>query len=289
MPKEMSPGLLPKIPGLLAQQAPTPEGIDPTAPETLADPAYGILALGIVVLALWIVRRIAHPEKLLLRQIPGRPNTLHILHPIGLILIFYLLQLTSAPLAVPWVYAATCGVQLAVFLLALFTAQQTFRRGIRRGLGLTLRRWKIDTSRGLIALLASLPVLQGLIILLTWLFPESQRNHEALEEMKRAEILGKALLILSATVLAPLMEEVVFRGFLQTTLRKYLGSAWLGILCTSVFFALVHGIWLHWPVLFVLSLVLGYNYERTGRLWASIVLHATFNMYNTYVFLSWQN
>ncbi len=285
MPKEMSPDLMGLLRGPLAQQSPPSEGIDPTTPETFVHPAYGILALGIVVLVLWIVRRAAHPQKLLLRRIPGRPNTLHILHPVGLILIYFAWLQATSFLPASWRYAAVCGVQFTVFLLALVVAGQTFRRGTKRGLGLTLRRWKTDTARGLIAFLASLPVLLGLTIFLAWLFPQSQQNHPALEEMKQTDLFGKALLIFSATILAPLMEEVVFRGFLQTTLRKYLGSPWLGILGASVSFAIVHPVWVHWPVLFVLALVLGYNYERTGRLWSSIVLHSTFNAYNVYLFL----
>jgi membrane protease YdiL (CAAX protease family) len=31
------------------------------------------------------------------------------------------------------------------------------------------------------------------------------------------------------------------------------------------------------PALVILGIVLGYNYERSGRLWAPIMIHALFN------------
>jgi membrane protease YdiL (CAAX protease family) len=263
----------------LAQQAQTP---DPTQPENYNDPMLWVVALGIIVLAIWIVRRVAHPRKLALKDVPGRPNSLHLLHPLGLVLLFYALQMAAYHLLPkPWLFLGSAAGQILVLVAALAVAQQSFRRGVKRGLGLTLRRWKTDTARGVVAFLAVLPVCIGLMALLIYLFGPHHAYHPSLVEMRKADSFWAGVLIVSATVLAPLMEEVLFRGILQTTLRKYTGSAWLGVIATSVFFALIHPILLHIPVLFVLSLVLGYNYERSGRLWPVIVLHALFNAYNT--------
>ena len=54
---------------------------------------------------------------------------------------------------------------------------------------------------------------------------------------------------------------------------------------TSVLFAVVHPMWTA-PVIFLLSLCLGYVYERTGNLWATIVIHAMFNTASTLLFLA---
>jgi len=65
---------------------------------------------------------------------------------------------------------------------------------------------------------------------------------------------------------------------------RRIAAAWLGILITSVVFAVIHPLWTA-PIIFFLSLVLGYVYERTGNLWVSIVLHAIFNTVNTTLYL----
>jgi membrane protease YdiL (CAAX protease family) len=41
-----------------------------------------------------------------------------------------------------------------------------------------------------------------------------------------------------------------------------------------------------WPLIFVLSCFLGYAYERTGKLWTSITIHAAFNALSTIVYLN---
>ncbi len=92
-------------------------------------------------------------------------------------------------------------------------------------------------------------------------------------------------LLLSAIVGAPVLEEMVFRGVLQTAMMQAtrFKSRWTMIAMVSLIFAGIH-----WsaaephalPALFVLSLGLGVVYERTGSLWAPIGVHALFNAVN---------
>ena len=74
------------------------------------------------------------------------------------------------------------------------------------------------------------------------------------------------------TVVAPIAEEIIFRGWLYGKLRaKY--SAPLAILLTSFLFALVH---LQWNVgvnVFALSIVLCSLREITGTIYAGILTH----------------
>jgi membrane protease YdiL (CAAX protease family) len=60
---------------------------------------------------------------------------------------------------------------------------------------------------------------------------------------------------------------------------------WLAVVTTSAAFAVIHPIWSA-PAIFLLSLCLGYVYERSGNLWACVVLHALFNLSNTLIFLA---
>lgn len=99
---------------------------------------------------------------------------------------------------------------------------------------------------------------------------------------------------LTIILLAPLIEETLFRGFLQSYLRKYLGSKHalvLTALCFSFFHYSPEQKIANLPIiasLFALSLFLGLVYEKSGSLFSSILLHSgfnTFNLFNLY-FLS---
>jgi membrane protease YdiL (CAAX protease family) len=62
-------------------------------------------------------------------------------------------------------------------------------------------------------------------------------------------------------------------------------ARWAAVVVASLMFALVHETWMS-PMILVLSLGLGYVYERTGNLWAPILVHAIFNTISTVVFLN---
>jgi len=62
-------------------------------------------------------------------------------------------------------------------------------------------------------------------------------------------------------------------------------AKWAAIAVTSLVFAVLHPGWT-WPLIFLLSLALGYAYERTGNLWVPIVMHLSFNSVQTAIFLA---
>ncbi len=92
-----------------------------------------------------------------------------------------------------------------------------------------------------------------------------------------------ALMVGLVVIVAPISEEVMYRGVIQETLRRLGLSRWTAIALTSGAFAVMHSTVapLHAVLsLFVLSLGLGWIYERTGRLSASITMHVLFNAGN---------
>ncbi len=101
------------------------------------------------------------------------------------------------------------------------------------------------------------------------------------------------LAVISIVILAPLIEETLFRGFLQTYIRQHLGRS-QAILITSVCFSLFHYSAAQGPgnisiilSLFILALFLGFLYEKQGSLAAPILLHSLFNtvsVINLYLF-----
>jgi membrane protease YdiL (CAAX protease family) len=78
---------------------------------------------------------------------------------------------------------------------------------------------------------------------------------------------------LLVVVMAPLLEEFTFRGWIQTPLERRVGPA-AAIVITSALFALAHGLYWSMPNPFVFGLVAGYAVYATGSLWAGVVLHA---------------
>ena len=249
----------------------------------------GFLVLCVIVLITWVIRRIANPKKLSLTETPGRAN---VVNPIHLILVF-MLWLIAGKGAMEILNRTTLGAEQAMILaglihqviglvLVLIVAKRCFRHGLLRGLGLSMRHWVFDTGRGVVGFLAVFPVSFGLAQLFTWIVksisPEMVQPHTYLVALDEVSSAWKAGIVVLAVIGAPLAEEILFRGLLQSMLRRYLRSPWGGVLISSAIFALFHlGTPQNIPALFVLAVVLGYNYERCGRLWAPILIHMLFN------------
>jgi membrane protease YdiL (CAAX protease family) len=91
------------------------------------------------------------------------------------------------------------------------------------------------------------------------------------------------LLIAAVVIGAPIVEELIFRGGLQSAILKLTGSPWAAVLGTSTLFALMHlsvvpadGRFALAP-LFALSVAMGLAFERTKRLGVPIVMHMCYN------------
>jgi membrane protease YdiL (CAAX protease family) len=64
---------------------------------------------------------------------------------------------------------------------------------------------------------------------------------------------------------------------LPVTNHQSPNTAWAAIAITSALFATIHANPQHWPALFVLSISIGYAYEKSGSLFRPIFIHALFN------------
>ena len=85
------------------------------------------------------------------------------------------------------------------------------------------------------------------------------------------------LIILTTVIVAPIIEEMVFRGYLQKALEDSWGDITKAILVTSLFFALVH-LNLYWIVqIYILGMLLGYLSWRTNSILPGIILHGLNN------------
>ncbi len=133
--------------------------------------------------------------------------------------------------------------------------------------------------------------LESLIGLLTG-NPPLEQVAVGMIKKTNASTLQVVLVAFSVAVLIPIVEEILFRGFFQSYLRRKLGVVWAVVL-TALFFSLFHfSIDQSWSnvvilsSLFILGLFLGYLYERQRSLWAPIGLHMAFNAISlSYIFL----
>ena len=88
------------------------------------------------------------------------------------------------------------------------------------------------------------------------------------------------LMVVFAT---PVLEEVIHRGCIQTAFARLTERPWTAIVVSSAVFSAIHlgaAPLYALPGLFVLSLGLGWAFERTGRLAVPIAMHAVFNAMN---------
>ena len=89
---------------------------------------------------------------------------------------------------------------------------------------------------------------------------------------------GAASLVLTTVILAPILEETVFRGFLLPSLTKYMTVPW-AVAASTVVFAVAHE---HntgdTAQLLAVGAMAGISYARTRNLATSIVVHASFNL-----------
>jgi uncharacterized protein len=100
---------------------------------------------------------------------------------------------------------------------------------------------------------------------------------ESVRAFQEASGLGvKVLMIIAAVIVAPIVEETVFRGFIYAVIKRYT-DGYFAAITSSLIFAIVH---LHVGSvvpLFCLALGLCLAYERTGSLLVPMWMHAFFN------------
>jgi membrane protease YdiL (CAAX protease family) len=253
-----------------------------------------IYTVGIALFATWLLRTSLGRRSLV--DAPPRHNSMAPLTPfipffvwfLGFALIKSVLDrfIDPAPGAATTFYENAVfgtGALLTVFGLILPLAHVHFARGLK-GFGLNLRSIPRDLVASVVHLLTVWPIMGAMFIATTIIGqlvkgPDFEMPvHQTLEAVTEHAGLGlQVLLALVAVAVAPLIEETIFRGLFQTTIRSYLGRPWLAIIVTAALFTSVHENLAHWPALFVLALGMGYSYEKSGSLWRPIFMHAIFN------------
>jgi membrane protease YdiL (CAAX protease family) len=84
------------------------------------------------------------------------------------------------------------------------------------------------------------------------------------------------LVFLSGAIIAPIAEEIVFRGYLYKAFRDRFKPSYAIVLSAALFSA-IHLELVAAAPLFVIGIVLAYVYEKTGNIMAPITLHVLNN------------
>ncbi|MCP4227033.1 MAG: CPBP family intramembrane metalloprotease [Actinomycetia bacterium] len=150
------------------------------------------------------------------------------------------------------------------------------------GVRLVLLDIPLGLVAGILVQIALLPVLYFPISKLVDTDP-SESARELIESIDSP--LEGALFALSAAVMAPLVEELFFRGLLLRSLERWLGSV-PAVIISSLVFAAIHRELIVLPGLFVFGAIAATIVVRTGRLAPAVALHVGFNA-TTLVLLGW--
>ncbi|PTY01007.1 hypothetical protein DB346_15505 [Verrucomicrobia bacterium LW23] len=201
------------------------------------------------------------------------------------------------------ILAAACAltVSLSVPAAAALLLFAALARGNER---LGLRRMSIGTAAmiGIWLFLAIIPILNLVVLAQLAVYQHlnlptpDQAPVQAIRELPWDVVL--LLFVPKVIFVAPVYEEIVFRGLLHPAIKQTLLTlgdrsglregprraalgAWGATLLTSLVFAAIHFNLMSFLPLFVLALVLSLTYEYTGSLNAAIALHITFNVVNS--------
>lgn len=254
--------------------------------------AVAALALAAAVVVVMFVR----PAPLVLLRTPPRPNRLRE-DAIALAVMVYL---TGYVVALGLVQAASgsgagivgrmvtgASAQIAGIVACLYIGSTRFEGGVAgffRGYGAWGTGSTVVSTAALALLSLGLCPLvgDGTVMLILHFDPGYEFSPhptiDALHDPTHSNAI-RAAFWFSAVVMAPLAEELFFRGLLQTYLGTVLRSRFLAIGVASIAFGAVHAAQPHAvAALALLGAFLGYAYERTGSLAPAVVIHAGFNL-----------
>jgi uncharacterized protein len=175
----------------------------------------------------------------------------------------------------PVVYGLALAAVSVIAPLAGFTAAALLRLrswsafGVRR----TTARWLlIGAGAGVVA-----SVLRGFAAMAyTALTGDSSTPQEVYGDAGSGGVLPFILSTLFIGLLVPLGEELLFRGVITNALLRY--GPLIGVVGSTLIFALAHGINIVFAVALVFGLVSAELFRRSGSVWPGVIAHVVNNL-----------
>jgi uncharacterized protein len=183
---------------------------------------------------------------------------------------------TPDDIAYQWTSSIGVVVQFSLMLGVLLL----IAKGLPKRELFALRRprsWKRAVGLAVLALvaiyLASLAY-TGLLSLLGDFDPTEEQGLVP-DEWDSSRAAPFVAFFLAVTVLAPIVEELTYRGLGFSLFQPY-GVA-VAVVSTGLLFGLTHGLLIGLPVLAFFGIVVGWLRARTDSVYPGMLLHATFN------------
>lgn len=201
-----------------------------------------------------------------------------VLHVILFIAVFVLLQSVSQ-LAVRLFLsafggaAANDGGGTALALAAVISSLLTFAVFYRTGWTPLSRRYLRSRPWGVLCWSALLAL--GSILPMQFLIEQIDLTMPAATKQLFESIMKVSWGYVALGIMVPIAEEVVFRGAIQRVLAAALGgrSRWVAIAIPALLFGIIHLNVAQGAHAFVVGLLLGWMYYRTGSILPGIVFH----------------
>lgn len=109
-------------------------------------------------------------------------------------------------------------------------------------------------------------------------------QQDVFDQLLAGSIWRRIGIAFSAVVWMPVLEELIFREFLQTLTLRYLGRV-AGLLLPAILFVALHGSWSAATALGVLAMALALARLRTGSILPCILMHGLYNACTLLLFL----
>ncbi len=166
------------------------------------------------------------------------------------------------------------GVLLGNFILIALRSAY-----LKRNLKRVRHQWHIGISAGAIAAM----------LIVNWAYEsllvgkDVQPTNRLIADAASSSLTGSVLVFLAIAITGPILEEVLFRGQLQSALKQW-GErreinrpATIAMTVSAAVFAAIHFQPLAFPVLFTSGLAMGWIREKTGSITLPILMHVIMN------------
>ncbi|XP_028807915.1 uncharacterized protein LOC114763028 isoform X2 [Neltuma alba] len=161
----------------------------------------------------------------------------------------------------------------ALFLLKYMAKPQYKLPNFFKSSGLVDRNWVLASAVGFGVLVLLLYLLS---LIESKLFGPTPVSSPVLKEILLSSDVSRVASVMFYCIVCPLLEEIVYRGFMLTSLSPTMG--WLkAVALSSAIFGAIHfsvGSFLH---LFTVGCVLGCSYCWTGNLKSPFLIHSLYN------------